>query len=467
VLLGFSLSGMVQAAEGRILPTRLVLCLDGVAWQDINALQAGVALDKRGHQVAAFKTYLPVSRLISTFPSCSDVAWTEMFGNEPLPGYTRSYFDNSTSQFVVLNGVTSTVKYERQMHFQEENGWVRSRGYAFPNHEFKKEMQDFLHDFKYDSAGIDTYYAMLRTTDSAQHLSADIVRILHELDENLRQLQMEYRAQMGRDLEILILSDHGSNKAGPGKRLPIVRFLKKAGYRVTNSIRNSRDVVAPTGGILSFVEIHNAPSETPNLVDHFVHLEGIDLVLSILPGKTNAFLVCDRHDARALITEDSEKKRYKYTMLSGDPLAYGPLLDILQQQHLLDAEGFASRDSWMNISMTHKYPVALERIARGLNSAALNPATILLSLDNRYVHASFWVFQGSRLIRSSGTHGGLDQSCSAGIVLSNFTETRNMTTSQLPYRFDHFVGRNQNVALSEPFIRSKVDSGPRLQLSEK
>src|SRR5262249_12917887 len=87
-------------AQAQALPQRLVLCLDGVSWRDVKALQEGVVTNEHGHQrgtrVFAFaQGYYPVSRLISTFPSCSDVAWTEMLGNHPLPGYQRSYFDAS------------------------------------------------------------------------------------------------------------------------------------------------------------------------------------------------------------------------------------------------------------------------------------------------------------------------------------------------------------------------------------
>src|SRR5688572_8483167 len=263
MLLGISFHAFGQV---QTLPRRLVLCVDGVSWRDVKALQEGVAMDKRGRPVSAFnKGYYPVGRLVSTFPSCSDVAWTEMLGNEPLPGYSRSYFDISAGKFVVQNGVTSTMEYELQMHFQEENGWARARGYAFPKEGFNRELRRFLDDFTQNSSGIDTYYAMLRTTDYAQHMSADIARILQQLDEHLGQLQLDYRRQTGRDLEILILSDHGNNRGGPGKRLPIRRFLKRAGYRISNSIRDSRDVIVPPVGVQSFVAIHNQLLETPQL----------------------------------------------------------------------------------------------------------------------------------------------------------------------------------------------------------
>ena len=78
------------------LPDRLVLGLDGVAYRDMKALQAGVQYTNIwGTRVPlqAFSPgegYFPVGRLVSTFPSTSDVAWTDIFGDRPLPGYQRT-----------------------------------------------------------------------------------------------------------------------------------------------------------------------------------------------------------------------------------------------------------------------------------------------------------------------------------------------------------------------------------------
>src|SRR5271157_1081475 len=78
---------------GSALPTRLVLALDGVAYRDLKALQAGITRTNfwgKPIQLRAFAAdegYFPVSRMISTFPSASDVAWTDIFGDRPLPGY--------------------------------------------------------------------------------------------------------------------------------------------------------------------------------------------------------------------------------------------------------------------------------------------------------------------------------------------------------------------------------------------
>ena len=83
------------------LPKRLVICLDGISYRDMKALQAGVTYkDAHGfqfHRQAFHQGYFPVSRMISTFPSTSDVAWTDIFGDRPLPGYQRTYYSEAAN----------------------------------------------------------------------------------------------------------------------------------------------------------------------------------------------------------------------------------------------------------------------------------------------------------------------------------------------------------------------------------
>jgi hypothetical protein len=260
------------------------------------------------------------------------------------------------------------------------------------------------------------------------------------LDQKLRELRTRYKASEGRDLEILILSDHGHNHAGPGKRVEIQAFLENAGYRVAKSIVNQNDVVLPTCGIESWVEIHNAPSETERLAQILWRLEGVDLLTARLPAQTNRFLVMNSKGERAAIEWNPAKNSFRYSPGTGDPVNYRPVVEALAKKNLLDTDGFATADSWMAETMTHRYPLALERIVQGLTRITLNPATILLSLSNGYVNATWLVNKSSRLMTLGGTHGGLDDINSDGIVLSSFTPTQDTSTGRVAALFDDFHG---------------------------
>ena len=292
-------------STGLALPKRLVIGLDGISYRDMKALQEGVTYkDTHGfqfHRQGFHQGYFPVSRMISTFPSTSDVAWTDIFGDRPLPGYQRTYFSAAANLEISVNGITTSMEHEKQMHWQVENGFLRTLGYVYPSHTYQYEVHELVKNFLNTKSKDDNYYAYIRTPDDAQHLARDVFAMLCALDEKLQELRAIYKAREGRDLEILILSDHGNNHAGAGKRVEIRTFLKNAGYRITNSIVNPKDVVLPTVGIESWVEIHNSPAETETLLQLLPQLKGVDILTAQFPGQTNRFIVMNSKGERAII----------------------------------------------------------------------------------------------------------------------------------------------------------------------
>ena len=443
VLLLLALQGLPLTSIAA-LPRRLILALDGISYRDMQALQAGVTYkDARGrqfHRQAFHEGYFPVSRIVSTFPSTSDVAWTDVFGDRPLPGYQRTYFSEAANSQVAINGVTTTMEHESQMQWELEGGFLRALGYVYPIHTYKYELYKFPRAFLRTKSEAENYYVYVRTPDDAQHLSRDIFAMLCTLDEKLRELRARYKAQEGRELEILILSDHGSNHAGPAKRITVQSFLEKAGYRITKSIKDPKDVVLPTAGIETWVEIHNAPAESDRLLRLLAHLEGVDVLTAPAADHPNRFTVMDAKGGRASIDWNPEKNSFRYSAESGDPLGHLPALEALTKKNQFDPDGFATADAWMAETIGHRYPLALERIVRGHTHVTLNPATILISLDNNYVHASWLIKKGSEFVRFGGTHGGLDDLNSNGIVLSSYAPTQDTSTSRVAGRFEDFPG---------------------------
>jgi hypothetical protein len=428
------------------LPGRLVLGLDGIAYRDVKALQAGVTCTNfwgKRFQRQAFSSkegYFPVSRLVSTFPSTSDVAWTDIFGDRPLPGYQRTYFSVAANSQIVINGITTTMEHESQMHWQLENNMMRTMGYVYPVHTFGYEIQETIRNFWNAADNDGSYYVYIRGTDDAQHLDRDVFAMLRMLDDQLQAMRARYQAQEGRDLQILILSDHGHNHAASVKRVEVRSFLEKAGYQITESIEHPKDVVLPTTGIEDWVEIHNAPAATDTLVPLLTHLEGADLVTGRDPDRPNRFLVMNSRGGRADIDWNPTNNAYRYSTGRDDPLGYRPVIEALALNNQLDADGFATADAWMAATMTNHYPLALQRIVRGLTRVTLNPATILISLSNDYVHCGWLIQKGADLSTFSSTHGALDNLNSDGIVLSNFTPTRDTSSDEVAGQFDDFQG---------------------------
>jgi hypothetical protein len=425
------------------LPRRLIIGMDGISYRDMKALQEGVVYTNfwgviRRHAFGPDEGYFPVSRMISTFPSTSDVAWTDIFGNRPLPGYQRTYYSVAANSEIAINGLTSTMEHERQMHWQSESDLTRSMGYIYSVHVYDFEVHELMNSFWHATGTNDTFYAYVRSSDDAQHMDRDVFTLLCTMDEKLRELRARYKAMEGHDLQIMIMSDHGHNHAGRGERVQVIPFLEKNGYRVARSIQNSNDVVLPTSGIEDWVEIHNAPSETERLAEMLVRLKGADLVTARI--QPHCFLVLNAENERAIIDWNPTNNTYRYSMVNGDPLHYAPVVQALRSRGQLDGQGFDTADDWMNATFTNHYPLALERIARGLTSVTLNPATILISLNNHYVHAAALINAGSRLESTGSTHGALDDINSDGIVLTNFKPTHDTSSDRVADYFSDFRG---------------------------
>ena len=312
------------------LPQRLVIAIDGISYRDMKALQEGVAETNffggvnRRQAFTAAEGYFPVSRLVSTFPSTSDVAWTDIFGNRPLPGYQRTYYSAAANSELAINGLTTTMEHERQMQWQMDNNFVRSMGYVYSMHIFDFELRSALESFWHTDSTNANYYVYIRSSDDAQHMDRDVLVMLATLDRKLQDLRARYRAQEGRDLQILILSDHGHNHAGRGKRAPIREYLEKTGYRVTQSITGPKDVVLPTAGIEDWIEIHNSPAETEELAETLTHLEGMDIVTARLPGEDHRFLVLNSKGERAVIRWEPAKNAFQYRSRKGRPIKLWP-----------------------------------------------------------------------------------------------------------------------------------------------
>jgi hypothetical protein len=204
----FSLANEATLLTGHAaLPSRLVLLLDGVPYQEVRALQEGVESNARGarqiRQPAFREGYFPASRLVATFPSISDISWTEIMANEPPPGYQRTYFRSDIASEVSSNGVAGLLEYEKQMNWHLQGGFRRTMSYSAPMRTFKYELNQVIEGFLQSSGeGTHYYYALFQGTDIAQHSWGDIRLMLCMLDEKLEQVRAIYRAREGRELEI-------------------------------------------------------------------------------------------------------------------------------------------------------------------------------------------------------------------------------------------------------------------------
>jgi hypothetical protein len=405
------------------LPKRLVIGLDGVAFQDVQKLQQGEGL---------FRKFHPVSRSISTFPSLSDIAWADIFRTAPPAGYQRYHYSVRGNRIIggALSDLGNPIEYEKRMHVSFESPVHHAYSYMFSMDAARVEIQGLIRRFL-AARGMDTFYVYMLSTDTLQHTDGEIEPLLRLIDRELDGLRRRYRELAGRELEIALISDHGNNHEDKGLRVPFKAYLASHGYRVTDRIEEEKDVVFTCSGILTSVAIFSRESQVEPLVGHLARLKGVDVVTYVPSGSPGEVRVRASAGGLARVRKAPGLDRYAYEPLEGDPLGYGVALERLRRAGQLDEEGFADAEAWIAATADQHYPAAPERIYRGHHVVTMNPARILVSLKDGYENANGFIKFMTHFKKRGGTHGALSARSTNGIVMADFKPTRDLTTNRV------------------------------------
>jgi hypothetical protein len=395
-------SGMPRSAGSL---RELVVMLDGVPYEVMDSLW------QAGH----FRAFHTPARLISPFPSLTDVAFRSIWGDPPGPGYEDRYFDPKANRMV---GGLAEMLHPQGVGGQYRQaavapgGWTEGFAYLFPRFIARGELSDVRRALEGGASSDSSLAAYILSTDALAHRSGReaLVAFLLELEGVLEAA----RARHGEELKVLLFSDHG-NDLIPTRRIPLERVLKRAGFRPTDRIREENDVVLPRFGLVSSAFLYCRPGVEPRLADALVKLEGVDLifyedaagVIHVLSGR-----------GRAVVEERGGK--YRYLPVEGDPLELAPALASLRESGELDVEGFAPDAAWYRQSLGSRYIDALHRIVAGTRDGVRHPANLVVSLEPGY---HFGDPAANALVSLTGTHGSLRTDASLAFFMSTHDST--------------------------------------------
>ncbi len=406
---------------------RLVLALDGVDYRDV--------VDARAKGL--FAGFREPSRLISTFPSISDVSWHDIMGVQPPPGYQRIFY--SARQNAVVGELFDAIKpieYEHRMDFAFGTKFHHLGAYLTSNQVARNEVDVDVKEFL-KRGGRPTIYAYNVGPDALQHTRGDLEKYLAHLDRKLAELQQTYRTRTGRELEILILSDHGHNRAITAGFLPVVEALEQQGFHTARTLRDPNDVAFSVDGVTTGFGV-------------FAHPDSVERVAALLAALDGVAVVTTRESAgRYLVRADSalaevttrgsgDSVVYRYHPLRGDPLRYADVLTRMQHDRVVSPDGYAAAATWLRYSAAELYPAAPPRIVRGHTAITLNPAPILVSLDDKMRVGLGAVSMANRMRPLGGTHGALSATNSLGVLMANYVDTHDDLTSSVRQQFGGF-----------------------------
>lgn len=378
---------------------RLLLCLDGVPHEVVSAAKS------RG----LFEDFGQPARLLSPFPTLTNVALAQMLGATPPAGYESLYFDREARR--MSGGARKYVgrrtpdkipsSYMDELDYQEPLAF-EFLIYVATERVWRADMRRFRERFLKAPRERD-FFGFLKATDGLLHIGGPsrLAPALESLDRLLKNLRRECDSET----EVVLFSDHGMNLC-ENRRVHLQTHLRRRGYEVVSDLRRPRGsrprVAAPAFGLCGYVALYLGEETDPaELSAALAGLEGVDF--SVRRDGGAAAVHGARGHARILRREAAGETSYAYEKLEGDPLALGPVAGALAAEGLLDRDGFASDAAWLARTAGHVYPDALSNLHGSLFAPRVgHTADVLVSLrDGYYYGASHF----SRMVRLLATHG--------------------------------------------------------------
>lgn len=395
-----------QSGPGKSRPRRLLLCLDGVPHKLIELAKS------RG----LFTTFGDPTRLLSPFPTMTNVALSAMLGATPPAGYESLYFDRRARE--LRGGVRKYLgwrtpdkipsSYMDDLDYQEPLAF-EFLIYVAPERVWRTDMRRFRESFRLAPQTRD-YFAFLKGTDGLLH--AQGAQRLNVALETLDVILREISAFCGNETEIVLFSDHGMNLE-ENQRVDLVTHLRRKNLKVASRLKNgSRAITIPAFGLCSYAAAYCSDDELiPETVAAVIEVPGVDF--AIVRNEDGVRVSSLRGEA---FIETSGNDAYRYRIMSGDPLDLKAILQSLQESGKIDSAGFVSASDWFEQTNSHRYPNAVVNIYRSLFSARVqHTADILISLRDGYYYG--WSPFG-RMVRLAATHGNALASSSNAFLMS-------------------------------------------------
>jgi hypothetical protein len=383
-----------------------------------------------------FDNFSAPSRLLSPFPTMTNIALATMLRATPPLGYESLYFDRQTRE--IRGGIGKYIgrrtpeklpsSYMDELDYQEPLPF-EFLVYVAPEAVWRADMRRFRERFLGAPQTRD-FFAFLKGTDGLLHIRGP--KRLEVALETLDQILKEIQAACGEETEMVLFSDHGMSLR-EHKRINLQTHLRKCGYQLAGSLRDIRErkrVALPAFGLIGFAALYTVDEEAASaLAEDVASLEGVDF--AIHRDGPAVIVKGERGSARIERYENGRGLLYRYQPLTGDPLYLAPVLTDLQQSGQLDQKGFAPDTTWYERTAEHLYPDALANLYTAMHAPRVgHTADVLISTSDGYYYGNTAF---SRFVRLAATHGNAARDSSSAFLMSThrtFTPAVRATEAQ-------------------------------------
>jgi len=373
----------------------LVIALDGVPFDLLHQL----------YQQGRFRLFHPPVRMISCFPSMTDLAYALMFDSGPCLGCEALYFDRSANQLSDGNDVyfsganapwTPNLAYRCNM-------WWDANAYLNPQAVFNHELRGIDRAFKRVTDGQAFAYTVATACLGTRGSRDAIIKYLKTVDRFCEQIVYRRRGRV----KLTLLADHGHNLTH-NKRISLKSHLRKAGFKPTKRLKKPNDVVVVQYGLVTYAALHtNHPAGVAQAV---LHHPAVDLVAYV----QGPDVVVRNATAQARIRKVGSS--YRYDSAAGDPLHLAPVLNQLAADGYVNDDNLIDDRRLLRATAKHQYPDPLHRLWLAFHGLVKTPPDVLVSLHDGYAH-------GSKLFNfaiggADSTHGSLNRINSTTFVMT-------------------------------------------------
>ena len=377
------------------------IILDGVPYRLVAELW------DQGH----FRLFPRPSKVISTFPSMTDLALSRLMHTAPCLATEASYFDREANR---VQGGTGTYNAGGNSPWLDAVTYSASdamgaRPYLDPAGLFAKELREMRVAFDQVKTGTASGYSVGSAGLGTRGGEAAIREYLLTLDRFCERLVYDRRGRV----RITLTADHGHSLTRSA-RVSFKNQLAGAGFRQADNLRSPNDVVEIEYGLVTCAQFFTTQPAAVGgaLVGH----RAVDLV--VYP-EGDAIVV---RNATDLARIGRRANGYTYAPEHGDPLRLLPIVDALRRAGKVNADGVIDDAALFAATVNHDYPDALQRIWTCFHGLMQKPPDVIASLREGYCHG-YWLFEYG-VGKVASTHGALDAINSTTFVMS--------TTGPLP-----------------------------------
>ena len=369
----------------------LVIILDGF----------GYDLLKRCYDSGKLRMFYPPSRIVSPYPSVTEVSMSAIFGSSPPRAVQSRYFDRKTNS--MAGGVIDYMKGSNE-------SFAASLTYRAPQHVdilsyllgmpmFNSELNTVKKLFdKHSSREVIAYFVSSAAV-SVRDGAAGQMECLYQLDRFVAEALWQSRGLV----KVTMFADHGLSYEKV-EWLDLKKHLADRGWLLKDHIDGPKDVVLSTLGVVTYACL--STRRPCALSEDLITCSGVDLVSYA------------RKDTVEVLTRDGNKAvirtwdgRFIYEPLMGDPLLLKPILGRLET----DKHGSYNSEDLLCATVTHVYPAPLQRLWEAHFCRVENPPDVIVSLNDRYCSGppSF-----AKMERITTTHGSLNYHNSVTFLMS-------------------------------------------------